>query len=476
MRQLALWFAVISALLVFSCRRATTELRPLTGVQIADRAKPATVIVVNELDANIEVHQLAPDHDKLAAALRTRLNGANPSNEAQRRALYDLFLEDPGDYVVDTGKVRTLTKKVTGTGTGMIATPDGYLLTNAHVVEPDDEDVKHVLVSSVEDLVDRDMRELRGEISRLLPGREPTDEASQRMEKVLTAQYLHTSHVKRLNSSIHALMGYTKHGDDIDVQGNVCRIVKVGKPVPGKDVAILKMEGSDFPTLPLARSLAEGGVRTGAELFILGYPGAVAIDPAFSLPSRFEPSLTAGHISGIKEMTDNWKVIQTDAAINPGNSGGPVFNDKGEVIGLATFMIRGDGTGPVAQGLNFVVGIDLVNEFLTAANVKPERGRFTEMYLQALDAYESHKSTRALSLFKQLNTMHPECGAVQEFVRQLGATPETATSVRPRSKEAPVSQDRPRTESQRAGHPLAVLLLIGAVLAAILIVVVMSNR
>ncbi len=475
MRKLAAVIAVFVALAVVCCRRPTTELRRLSGVQIADRAKPATVIVVTELEANVTVHELKADQEKLAAALRARGAATKPSDVEAHKLSHEMFLDDPGRYLIDTGTIRAVGKKVTSTGTGLIITPDGYLVTNAHVVEPDEDELKHVLVSSVADLVGQDMQEMRSEISRLVPGTSLSDEAVARIQKILATQYAKTTKLTNLKRSIHALMGYTKHGDDVDVQGISCEVKKVGKPIPGKDVAILKMEGSDFPTLPLARDLSDGGVRMGAELFILGYPGAVALDPAFSLPSRLDPSLTGGHVSGIKIMTDGWKVIQTDAAINPGNSGGPVFNDKGTVVGLATFMIRGEKNGPAAQGLNFVVSVDLVTEFLNDLKVKPTQGRFTAMYLQALDAYESHKTARALAIFKELNAMHPESGAIQEFLKQLGSTPAMTSTAPTKSTEAePV--DHPRTETRRAGHPMAVLIVIGVVLAAILAVVVLSNR
>jgi serine protease Do len=470
--------AVIAALVVglgsVSCRRPSTELRRLTAEQIADRAKPATVIVVAEMEANVAVHEFSADKDKLAASLRAKIAGTRPSQAEINKMLFELFLDDPGRYLSDTGKVRTVSKKVTGTGTGLIVTPDGYLVTNAHVVEPDDDEVKHVLVSSIADLVGQDVTELRAEIGRLVPGSSPSEEAVARIQKVLASHYADMIKVTDQKRTIHALMGYTKHGDDVDVQGISCEIKKVGKPVPGKDVAILKMEGSDFPTVPLAENLVEGGVRTGAEVFILGYPGAVALNPQFSLPSRLEPSLTGGRVSGIKIMNEGWKVIQTDAVINPGNSGGPVFNDKGEVVGLATFMLRGEENGPVANGLNFVVAIDLVNEFLNDLHLKPEQGRFTAMYLQALDAYEGHKNPRALAIFKELNGMHPESVAIQDFVKQLGATPATKVTVTSRPKVTAPVQDR--TESRRTGHPMAVLMIIGVVVAAILVVVVLANR
>jgi 2-alkenal reductase len=53
---------------------------------------------------------------------------------------------------------------------------------------------------------------------------------------------------------------------------------------------------------------------------------------------------------------DGW--IQTDAAINPGNSGGPLVNLAGEVIAINTLVVRGSGTGTVAEGLGFAIPIN----------------------------------------------------------------------------------------------------------------------
>ena len=139
--------------------------------------------------------------------------------------------------------------------------------------------------------------------------------------------------------------------------------------------------------------------------------------------------------------------------------------------------MRGEENGPAANGLNFVVGIDLVNEFLNDLHLKPEQGRFTAMYLQALDAYEAHKKARALAIFKELNGMHPESVAIQDFVKQLGATPATAVSAPAKPKvTTPVRTEADRTENRRTGHPMAVLMVIGIVVAAILVVVVLANR
>lgn len=118
---------------------------------------------------------------------------------------------------------------------------------------------------------------------------------------------------------------------------------------PKLDLALVKVDGSDFPHLTLA-SLA--GVQTGETVIAIGNPGHGVRD-----------TVTRGIVSGIgKDPGHNagqW--IQTDAAINPGNSGGPLLDLRGEVIGLNTEIALGPSAGgdniPL-QGIAFALSAD----------------------------------------------------------------------------------------------------------------------
>ncbi|MDA2928093.1 trypsin-like peptidase domain-containing protein [Acidobacteria bacterium AH-259-G07] len=84
-------------------------------------------------------------------------------------------------------------------------------------------------------------------------------------------------------------------------------------------------------------------------------------------PFGLENSFSVGHISGFREFNRLYdgtilaEFIQTDAAINSGNSGGPVFNSKGEVIGIASLILSRSGG---FEGLGFVVAIDTAKQLL----------------------------------------------------------------------------------------------------------------
>ncbi len=110
---------------------------------------------------------------------------------------------------------------------------------------------------------------------------------------------------------------------------------------PFQDIAILDVEGEEFPTVTLGDS---DGIRIGQTVIAIG-----------NTLSEFRNTVTKGVVSGMNRRvtagdSTNSEVIeaaiQTDAAINPGNSGGPLINLLGEVIGINTAVsFEGESIG-----------------------------------------------------------------------------------------------------------------------------------
>lgn len=133
---------------------------------------------------------------------------------------------------------------------------------------------------------------------------------------------------------------------------------------PLTDVAVIKVDATDLPTVPLGNS---DSLR----------PGEWAI--AIGNPLGLDNTVTAGIISATGRSSAQIRVsdkrvqfIQTDAAINPGNSGGPLLNELGEVIGVNTAIIGN------AQGLGFAIPI---NRAQAIAQELVAKGRVDHAYL-----------------------------------------------------------------------------------------------
>jgi serine protease Do len=113
------------------------------------------------------------------------------------------------------------------------------------------------------------------------------------------------------------------------------------------DVAVLKIEGSNLPT-----------VRIGDADLLKPGQWVVAIGSPFGM----ENSVTAGIVSATARGLPSESLvpfIQTDVAVNPGNSGGPLFNLNGEVVGINSQIFSQSGG---YQGLSFAIPINMAND------------------------------------------------------------------------------------------------------------------
>ena len=177
------------------------------------------------------------------------------------------------------------------------------------------------------------------------------------------------------------------------------------------DVALLKVEGSNYPVVSLGE-LDE--VSQGSNISILGYPVA-ASQNVIVAKDVSEVTLTSGKVSAIKEANgDNRRLIETDTTIGHGNSGGPVFSDSGHVVGIATYTIDGSGTGDGT--FNYVRDIADLQALATQAGVHFSTTSQTQtIWQQAIAAFDSAHYKKALTLFEQVRALYPQHPSLNSF-------------------------------------------------------------
>lgn len=225
----------------------------------------AGVDVIHEMSAAFEslVHRVSP------AVVEVLVSGYGTEDE-------DEDDKTPSPF----GRERSL-------GSGVIIDPDGYIVTNFHVVKGADR-VRVILTPQVgEDSQATAMLKSRG--------------------RILSAK----------------IVGYSKT----------------------IDLAVLKVEATGLPTLPLGR-------------YDHLHKGEVVL--AFGSPEGLENSVTFGLVSSVlrqPDPDDPMVYIQTDAAINPGNSGGPLVDVDGNVVGIDTFIYTKSGGN---EGIGFAIPSGIV--------------------------------------------------------------------------------------------------------------------
>ncbi len=135
------------------------------------------------------------------------------------------------------------------------------------------------------------------------------------------------------------------------------------------DLAILKIGGTNHPKVRLgdARKLS-----VGEKLYAIGSPQGL------------ENTISEGILSGLRKIDGARTLLQMTAPISPGSSGGPVFNSRGEVVGIATFLIAD------TQNLNFALPVYLI-----------EAGLSKEILVEPQDACKVDFSETAACYFFQ---------------------------------------------------------------------------
>lgn len=145
--------------------------------------------------------------------------------------------------------------------------------------------------------------------------------------------------------------------DEIEVALNDSRTFKaklVGTD-PATDIALLKIEGKDFATIPFGDS---DKLKVGEWVLAVGNP--------FNLTSTVTAGIISakgrGVMAGPGDMNKISSYIQTDAAVNPGNSGGALVNTKGELIGINTMILSETGS---YAGYSFAVPISIAGKVVS---------------------------------------------------------------------------------------------------------------
>lgn len=115
---------------------------------------------------------------------------------------------------------------------------------------------------------------------------------------------------------------------------------------PGMDLALIKIEGSNFCSVTPAKSPS---CKLGDVIYVIGTPA----DPSLG------QTITKGIFSAQRNVFGK-TMYQTDAHVNPGNSGGGMFNDKGELVGI----VSSKGSGSVIEGLGFAIPSNYIFERL----------------------------------------------------------------------------------------------------------------
>jgi len=353
--------------LVIGGTAAAGEPGPSTDVLL--KVKPAVVIIVTEVSGDV----------RLSCPNRPAQRVTPPSSQAH--------------------------------GSGYLVNPDGYIITNGHVVQPyyekDNQEIRETFLrQSIEEAcLEAGLSDDRKQaaVRQLYPRIAPT--ASVELKKTLTVVLPNRDKfVAEVKAYSPALA--ERPGKRVSSSGG-------GAKESGKDVAVLKIDARNLPTIALGDS---DRVQVGQPTRILGFPGVVMYHDLLDKRSAVEASVTSGLVSSLKLDARGSPVIQTDAAASWGNSGGPAINERGEVVGMLTFISLTPDETQAIQGFNFLVPVNTVKEFARAAGVPLDRtSPFNAVWHDAVDRYTRGDWAGAQSRLDAANRLVPNLPDVQRL-------------------------------------------------------------
>ena len=357
---------LVSAVLVTTAQIASAAERPMSVQEAMLRSKPAVVLVVSEVASEVTLDC-----------------GSGP-----QKITPPVFRE---------------------TGTGWLVAHDGWLMTNGHVVQPAYEPPRWLANQQAQRAVTTACLPDVLKKKRMQPGDNP--EAEEAVKRKLLDTVLPTAKVN-LQPQVFV----------VTAKGRLKAEVKKYSPpvneMSGRDLALLKIPGENYPVLALKDIRM---VQIGDPVHIIGFPGVVLSHELLNESAAMvEASVTNGAVSGFKQDRNGNTVIQTDAPAAWGNSGGPAVDDRGNVVGLLTFVSLAPGPeGSIVQGFNFVIPSSAVTDFVKDTPVKLNAGsKFNDVWYAGLAAFFTDEPEVALRRFEEADRLHPNLPDVRRMVTE----------------------------------------------------------
>jgi S1-C subfamily serine protease/rhodanese-related sulfurtransferase len=311
---------------------------------------------------------------------------------------------------------RTVTVRPTPfveTGTGWFVDGRGYLITNAHVVDPVHRLPSWVIHELKKTAVDQACVEPALRARGIIRGQNP--ELEELIRRAATAHAMSSAQVTpRPELSVLLSNGVSLKAQIVKFSPPLGFDIN-GKPAPesGRDLALLRVADGDYPAI----RLGDATPRIGDPIHIIGFPGVVLSHELLDHSATLDATVTNGAVSGFKQDVTLQDFIQTDAAAAHGNSGGPAVADDAKLVGVLTATTLSSGSsGTIVQGFNFFIPARDVKKFLAGTQVAPGQSRFNDAWEAGLDALFADHYAMAVARLTDANALQPNLSDVKRML------------------------------------------------------------
>ena len=304
------------------------------------------------------------------------------------------------------------------TGTGWLVDGRGYVVTNAHVVDPVHRLppwVTHELKKKAieQACVEPVLRE-RG----LMRGQRP--DVEDQIRRAASDRALTSARITPMPQITVQLSNGARLPAEVKKFSAPLLLDNNGQPLKdsGRDLALLRVKDGVYPALGISTRDAQ----IGDPVHILGFPGVVLSHELLNQSVTLEASVTNGAVSGFKQDAIGQDVVQTDAPAAHGNSGGPAITDDATLVGVMTFVSLAPAGGSIVQGFNFLIPAKDVRKFLLGTDVnKPGDSRFNPVWAAGIDALFRDHYSAALARFAEADKLLPNLVDVKRAIGEADA-------------------------------------------------------
>ena len=300
------------------------------------------------------------------------------------------------------------------TGTGWFVDGRGYVVTNAHVVDPAHRLPPWVTHELKKKAIEQACVEPQLKARGLMHGLRPDVEESIRQAAASVA--LAGANLEAQPSITVMLSNGVKLPAQVQKFSPPPSVDSTGKPTPdsGRDLALLRVQDGVYPAI----GLTTREVQIGDPVHILGFPGVVLSHELLNQNVTLEASATNGAVSGFKMDVINQDLIQTDAPAAHGNSGGPAVTDDATLVGVMQFVSL-SASGANVQGFNFLIPARDVGKFLQGTEVKkPGESKFNPIWAEGIELLFAQRYKAALAKISEANALVPNLTDVKHALEQ----------------------------------------------------------
>ena len=299
------------------------------------------------------------------------------------------------------------------TGTGWFVDGRGYVVTNAHVVDPAHRVPPWVTHELKKKAIEQACVDPALRAQGLARGQRPELEES--LRRAAGDRALSSAQVTaQPQLSVLLSNGVSLKAEVIKFSPPVLLDMN-GRPVAdsGRDLALLRVKEGAYPAI----RLSDRDAKIGDPVHMLGFPGVVLSHELLNQSATLEASVTNGAVSGYKQDAIGNDMVQTDAAAAHGNSGGPAVLDDATLVGVLTFVSLSPSGGSIVQGFNFLIPAKDVRTFLRGTPVtRPGESSFNDAWQAGLTALFAERYGTAATRLREANALLPN---LPDIKRQL---------------------------------------------------------